>query len=512
MRHIEVRRSTYLDSYKLALISKRIKALSGIRDTVIAMGTDNVVLLLKEAGYDLSRTPGISAHDLVTAVDADDEQARAAALNLLSSEIEGIRREIVGQSSLPRSLDGALKQHPDINLVLISIPGQFAVYEAQRAIMNGKHVMVVGDNVPIEDEKCLKTLAAERGLLFMGPDCGTAMLNGVGLGFANTVSRGNIGIISASGTGAQEVTSILGRHKVGVSHVIGTGARDLSHVIGGMATVSGLRTLIADDDSQVIVLISKVADEEACGRILREAKLSWKWCIVYFAGWSRRDREDNLIFADTLAQAAFEAARAVGREYKPVLPFSDEIRKTLAEYKAALTLRRRYLRGLFCGGTLAQEAIFILGPALTSIRTNMEIPGFPLLGNPRQSQGHTILDMGDDAFIRGSAHPLIDQANRLRRLGSEVDDPETAVVLLDIVLGNGCSQDPGGEVARTLVKAYDTGEARPGSPIVIASICGTHKDPQDYFRQREVLERAGVIIADTNAGACELALEALSGR
>jgi succinyl-CoA synthetase alpha subunit len=512
MQRVDVKKSTYLDSFKLVEVAGKAKHLKGINNFITAAGTDNNLLLMKEAGFDTAGLSGLSAHDLIIAIDSDDKSTSDEALGLVSAAIEEARNARFTKPDAPHSLDGALGQYPDINLVLISVPGQFAAYEAQRAIACGRHAMIVGGNVPVEDEKRLKTLAAEQGLLFMGPDCGTAIINGVGLGFTNNVPRGNIGIVAASGTGAQEVTSILGRHRVGVSQVIGTGARDLTHVIGGRMTINSLRALIADDDTRVIVLISKAADEEVAEQILREAKLSWKWCIVYFPGWPRHGREDNLIFAKSLTHAAFEASRAAGQEFEPVLPFADEIKRTLAQYKAGLSLRRRYLRGLFCGGTLAQEAIFILAPTLESLRANMEIPGIPLLENTWRAQGHTIIDLGHDTFVRGRAHPLVDQSTRLMLLKRHVNDPETAVVLQDIVLGNGCNPDPGAEVARALMEAYDEGNAKPGCPIVIASICGTHKDPQDYFRQREVLESAGVVVADTNAGACELVLEVLKGR
>ena len=61
----------------------------------------------------------------------------------------------------------------------------------------------------------------------MGPDCGTAIINGVPLCFANVVRRGDIGIVGASGTGTQEVTVIIDKMGGGVSQVIGTGGRDL---------------------------------------------------------------------------------------------------------------------------------------------------------------------------------------------------------------------------------------------------------------------------------------------
>src|SRR5580704_9603583 len=98
--------------------------------------------------------------------------------------------------------------------------------------------MIFSDNVPIAEEASLKHEARERGLMVMGPDCGTAIIGGVPLAFANAVPRGDIGIIGASGTGIQEVSTLIARAGRGVRHAIGTGGRDMHAEVGGLTTLA----------------------------------------------------------------------------------------------------------------------------------------------------------------------------------------------------------------------------------------------------------------------------------
>jgi len=531
MKQVHVRQATYLDSISLMRISKKVSDLPRVHTVLVAMATDTNLLLLKESGFDMSAVGAVSANDMVVAVDAEDGAALEAAHAAAATELEGGARAPRGEGvtvDAAADLESAINQYPEINLVLISTPGRFAAREASRALRAGKHVMVFSDNVSLEDEQRLKSLASERGLLLMGPDCGTAIIGGVGLGFANSVPRGRIGIVAASGTGAQEVSSILARFGLGVSQIIGTGGRDVSDAVGGVMTRLGLEALADDAATDVVVIVSKLPSEPVARRMLETAKASGKPCVVYFAGYSggrggggsadhggSGDRggsrgDTSPVFATTLTEAAREAARLATGTAPAIGASGDRMsRERVAKLTKTLPKERRFLRGLFSGGTLAQEAVALLSPKLAPMSANMKVPGARMLDNPAVSQGHTVIDLGDDAFTRGRAHPMIDQAYRLTRLAREAADPETAVILLDVVLGYGCNADPAGEIAATIRARARSGEKMGCVPIFVASVCGTAGDPQNYGLQRRKLEDAGVLVAETNALACDLVLEVL---
>ena len=151
----------------------------------------------------------------------------------------------------PRSLEMGLDTLPAANLALISTPGDYAAAEAMKALRLGLNVMMFSDNVPIADEVALKRYARARDLMVMGPDCGTAILNGVPLGFANVVSRGAIGVVGASGTGLQQVTCLSTGSALGVSQAIGAGGHDLRRDVGGITMLQGLEALAADGATKV---------------------------------------------------------------------------------------------------------------------------------------------------------------------------------------------------------------------------------------------------------------------
>jgi FdrA protein len=511
VKDILVERSRYLDSVGLMRISKKANEVKGVKAAMVAMATDTNLLMLEELGFDLAILEDVSSDDLLIAVDADDRPVFDAVVTLVKAEIEGSAARAPETASVPKSIEDGIREYPEINLVLISVPGRFAAYEAHKALLKGKHVMIFSDNVAVEDEKRLKQTAREKGLLVMGPDCGTAIINGVGLGFANKVPRGNIGIVSASGTGAQEVSSIIARCGHGVSQVIGTGGRDVSEAIGGIVTTMGLQALLDHSQTEVVVIISKVPDEPVAGHILGIARAARPPCIVYFVGYSPKINKDgNIVFTSTLAETAYEALyAATGKRYKSRVETGGAA--DIVESGTRLPASRKFLRGLFSGGTLAQETLFILASSVKPIHTNMHLAGFPLLDDPAASSGHTIVDLGDDRFTRGRAHPMIDQSYRLSRVVKEFGDPETAVILLDVVLGYGCNSDPGGEIAATLRQLLGSQRVSDRTPVMIASICGTHQDPQGYQSQKQKLESVGVFVAETNARA-SLAAKALVGK
>jgi FdrA protein len=512
MQRIEILRSTYLDSVSLMRISGVAAEAPGVTNAVVAMATDTNLALMRDTGFDLAPAGKVSANDLVIAIEAGDRPALDEALARVKSEIRGRpRHRRAEEAASPSSIESAVRDYPEIDLVLISVPGPYAAYEAHKALSQERHVMIFSDNVTVEDECRLKTLGRPSGLLVMGPDCGTAMIGGTALGFANRVRKGTVGLVSASGTGAQEVSSILSRLGVGISHIIGTGGRDVSGRVGGITMIMGLKALAEDDATRVIVVISKAPDEQVARQVLSTAAGTGKPCIVYFAGRGARPDQANFVFTSTLTETARAAASAAGGPLDAGMLEDRSLKMRARAVRNDLPAARRYLRGLFSGGTLAQETAFIIGDSLGPLRTNMNIDGLEHMSDPSLSDGHTILDMGDDTFTRGRAHPMIDQAYRLNRLAREMRDPDTGVVLMDVVLGYGCNSNPAGEIAAALRRLRDRGDAAASLPPVIASICGTPGDPQGYGRQREALESEGVLVAPTNAVASELVLDILGG-
>jgi FdrA protein len=396
---------------------------------------------------------------------------------------------------------------------VISVAGRYAAREARTALERGLHVLLFSDNVPLEDEIALKRLATDHGLLCMGPDAGTAIINGVALGFANVVPRGCVGLVSASGTGLQGITCGIARAGAGVSQAIGVGGRDLSEPVGGMMMLAGLRALQEDPETGVIVLISKPPAAPVAERVLARVRESAKPAVVCFLGSEPAPIEaTGAIAATDLTQAAVAAtAVAKGEDPKAALAAlgaaaTDLIPLAAAE-QARLAPGQHALRGLFAGGTFCYEAQLILKVLPEPVRSNAPLVKENRLAQANVSVGHVCMDLGEDEFTQGRLHPMIDPSLRNRRIVQEARDPATAVILLDVVLGYGAHPDPAGAAVSAIRQAQHTaGEA--GRHIAfITSVCGTEADPQSLSRQEATLREAGVIVlppAD-NASAARLA-------
>jgi succinyl-CoA synthetase alpha subunit len=392
----------------------------------------------------------------------------------------------------------AVAARPEANLALISVPGPFAAAEALKALRLGLNVMVFSDNVDLADEVMLKSAADERRLLVMGPDCGTAIIDGIPLGFANAVRRGDIGVIGASGTGLQQVTCLIDRAGKGVSQAIGTGGRDLSVEVGGATALRAIEHLAEDLDTRVIVLVSKPPAPRVAETVLQAARATGKAVVACFLGAPAEEvTRHGVAAAATLEEAAAMAA-ALSDGHEPV--------RTAEAPPQTLPARpgrgRKQLRGLMSGGTFVYEALAILGERIGPVRSNAPIDKSRALDDPWQSIGHTIVDLGDDVFTRGRPHPMIDQRLRCERLVREAADPETAVVLFDVVLGYGSHSDPASELADAVVSAR---RAHGDGALFVASVCGTEADPQRLSRQEATLRAADVILAPSNAAAVRLA-------
>lgn len=489
----------YQDSVSLMQISAQISKLPGVQQASVVMGTLTNLEQLKDANFGSHITAG--PNDLVIAVMGDDDGCDEA-LSLAEQRLTSKPAEVNGSGIYAPeivSIGMALEKEPDANLALISVPGDYAAAEAIKALNLGMNVMMFSDNVSIAQEKKIKMLASTRNRIVMGPDCGTAIINGTPLGFANVVKRGEIGVVGASGTGLQEVTCRIDQHGAGISQALGTGGHDLSEEIGGISMLFGLDALAQDDATRVIVLISKPPSPVVAQRILERAQTAGKPVVVNFLGADpTKITRPNVIAASTLAGAA-DVAVALLNGQPPVEKKDELISQDLTMLQRAcetLSVHRQDIRGVFAGGTFCYEAQLICQQKGFIASSNTPVSGNQPLENLWQSRNHSLIDMGDDDFTRGKPHPMIDPTLRNQRLLAELNDPHTAVVLFDLVLGYGASEAPAKDLLEQL-----THIDKANTPLLIAHVCGTEADPQQRSQQVAALRDAGVIIAGCNAQA-----------
>ena len=501
----KVLRNYYRDSVSLMQLSSRLGKLPGLSQASAIMASENNLALLREAGL-LEDAIEAGPNDLLIALAGDSDSALEAAMAEAEAALHqkpamadgsGPRRES------PRSIEMGLAAMPGANLALISTPGDYAAAEAMKALRLGLNVMLFSDNVAARDEIALKRYAREHDLIVMGPDCGTAIVNGIPIGFANVVRRGDVGAVAASGTGLQQVTCLIDRLGKGISQAIGTGGHDLHRDVGGISMLQGLAALDADPATRVIVLISKPPAKEVAECVLEAAAQASKPVVVNFLGAdSRAIQRPNLHPAKTLEDAAAAAAalsdgrRPDGRA--PGMPAATE--------PGGPAPGQRYIRGLYSGGTFCYEASLLIGETLAPVHSNTPVGAASALEDVWRSRAHTLVDLGDDVFTRGRSHPMIDQRLRNERLLAEAEDPEVAVILLDVVLGYGSHPDPAGEIA-PVVKEAKARAARAGRRLaVVGFVCGTDSDPQNLARQVAKLGEADIRLAPSNAQAVRLAV------
>ena len=498
-------RNLYRDSVSLMQISARLAQLKGVRQAQAIMASQNNLALLREVGL-LTHAIEAGPNDILLAVATDDAAALAAALSEAETALNEKPPVSGGNDRAQepsRSLEMGIDAMPGANLALISTPSDYAPGEAMKALRLGLSVMLFSDNVSLADEIALKRYANEHDLIVMGPDCGTAIVNGVPLGFANSVRRGEIGVVGASGTGLQQVTCLVDRLGKGISQAIGTGGHDLHRDVGGISMLQGLQALSADPATRLIVLISKPPAKEVTERILSAAGKAGKPVVVNFLGADPKTIErPNIRSAKTLEDAAIEAVALLNGGK----PGPRSAPSHTADHKLAKS--QRFIRGLYSGGTFCFEATMLVAEALSPVSSNTPVGTATALENVWRSSGHTLLDLGDDIFTRGRPHPLIDHRLRNERILAEAADPETAVILLDIVLGTGSHADPADEVAPTVM------QARAGAgpkPVFVGFVCGTDRDPQNLARQEARLAEAGILLTSSNAEAVRLAIQIAAG-
>ncbi|SHH38499.1 acyl-CoA synthetase FdrA [Thermosipho atlanticus] len=499
-----IKPNSYYDSVTLMLITEEIKKKENVEEALIGMGTETNKGFLKELGMLDEELEKTTPNDLLIVVKGENID-----INEIEKDIEDLLKVEAEEESekFYPTLESAVKKEKDANIALISIAGEYAGYEAKKALDLGLNVMLFSDNVPLETEIELKKYALEKGLLVMGPDCGTAIINGIALAFANVVRKGNIGMVAASGTGAQEVSSIISNLGSGISQLIGTGGRDVKKDVGGLMFLEGIRRLIEDDKTEVIVLVSKPPHEDVVRKAIELLKKSNKKHVVHFINGKVNDKD--ILVGHTLEDTAIKASliskgEKVEDKVYSYLDYFENIDFSLkAKEEAKKIDEGRYIRGLYSGGTLADEAMILLqkdiGPVYSPTPINPEYK----LDDINESKEHTIVDMGEDEFTVGRPHPMIDFTMRKSRLIKEYLDKDTAIIILDIVLGWGSHMDPGGEIAEAIKTAREKSGVY---KCVIANICGTYDDPQNYFEQKKKLEDVGVLVFPSNASAVKFAV------
>jgi len=523
---ILIKRSEYHDSVTLMLVARELSHFPGVSDAAVVMATEANKGLLKNAGLLNPEANSASPNDLLIAVSGpEDVLANALAR---AAELLGQRQtDIATGEYRPRTLRSAARANPAVNVAVISVAGRYAAAEAWDALYLGLHVLLFSDNVSLEDEISLKRYAVEHGLLMMGPGAGTAILNGVALGFANVLPPGPVGIVSAAGTGLQEVSTLLAKRGVGITQGIGTGGRDLKEAVGGLMMLAGLKALQDDPATRVIVLISKPPAITVARKVFDQALESQKPTIVCFLGEQQQQifrvsetLKISLKGAHTLEEAAWLAAEAVrsagfprptgDASLSPLQPTASRDLKAI-EFRSRLNPTQRYLRSLFSGGTLCYEAQVVWRDLLKEpVFSNAPLEAANQLPDSLLSQGHTAVDLGEEEFTVGRPHPMIDNDLRIRRLLQEARDPEAAVLMLDVVLGYGAHPDPAAELGPAICQARRIAQEAGRELVVVASITGTEGDPQDLNRQAGALGEAGVVVCESNAAAARFAAQVLS--
>ena len=507
---VRVLAGAYHDSVKLMRISAAASERPGVREAAALMGAPMNLEQLAANGLLAEEAKSAGPNDLVLVVDAQDARTAQEELAAMEAALTAPRASGGAGAFMnlaAPTLEAALGKDPAINLALFSIPGPSVRREAQHALGKGLHCLIFSDNVSLEDEVVLKRMGRERGLLVMGPDCGTAHVGGVGLGFCNVVRPGKIGIAGAAGTGVQEAMAAIDASGGGISCALGTGGRDVSDAVGGLAMIQAIETLSEDAATEVLLVIGKPPEPAALGNILEATACCGKPVVVHFVGGRSEDvlAHPGLHAADSLAEAGRLAVSLSGGCIDTAVPELDsETRARIAKWSREKDTGRRYLRGVYTGGTLCAEAQAIVGKTVARIRSNAPLDqNQVMMADPMRSEGHAVVDLGDDLFTRGKPHPMIDPAPRSARIMQEARAPETAVVLFDVVLGLGAHDDPAGEAARA------TKETSSPGVLFIASVTGTEGDPQGLVSQRKRLKEAGVLVADTHAEACLAAASAL---
>lgn len=483
-----IKKGSFQDSVSLMIISRKLSERPEVDQVSVMMGTPANKSMLESTGFWHDDFADATPNDICVAVRTETEQP--AIMDLIREQLEKELSAIANASGSSQQLlkarrwESACQKLPQANLLLVSVAGEYAASVAKEGLLAGKNVMLFSDNVPLAQEVELKTLARERELIVMGPDCGTAMIAGSPLAFANVLPKGGIGVIGASGTGIQEITSQVALHQQGISHAIGLGGRDLSADVGGISALSALEMLASDEATQVIAFVSKPPSPQVRTRIIAAMQNVGKPVVALFLGSKpEQRREGNVWLANSLSEAARLAVLLM---------------RVAQQRQIQPEVTGKGIYGLYAGGTLAAEAAMLLSAGL-----NVPVSESHAQGVMLDAGGHRIVDLGDDSYTLGRPHPMIDPTTRSIEIEKLAALPDVGVLLLDVVLGYGACEDPAGAVVETLEQV----RTRRAAPLVtIATLTGTDGDPQGRAAQSEKLQAAGVAVVETLEEAILLAI------
>ncbi len=505
-----IKPNNYMDSVFLMRAGREIGALDGVSRAVVVMGTELNKTVLAEFGALNDTTSAAGTNDLIVAVDSDDPDIMKAVETKMTELLKEKTRPASEEKKRYLSLQAAAKAEPDLNLAVISLPGEFAAYEGIKALKAGMHVFMFSDNVPLADELEMKRIGREKNLLVMGPGAGTAVIDNISIGLMSKVRRGRIGIVAASGSGLQEVAMLVHNWGEGISQAIGTGGRDLSKDVGGSTMLMGIDFLKNDPDTDVVVLISKPPHPDTMAKMFDAVRDLGKPAVIFFLGGDPAAvRSSGAYCAATLEEAAYIAVALERGEEVRQGDYVAKVKEELAPLAAAeakkLGKGQKYLRGLFCGGTHSEESVLLLQNSVPDLFSNLKFGKVTMMANRHVSEKNCLVDMGDEEFTVGKPHPVMDPSILVPRMIQEGDDPETAVLLFDLLLGHGVHEDPAGVLCGAVKEIREKCEKEGRYISIVASICGTDLDPQGYAGQVKKLEDLGVTVLESNGRAAILA-------
>lgn len=488
-----IQKNSYFDSVTLMSLTEELKKAEEIEDVMVAMATTMNKELLKKEKLADNEIDEATENDLVIAAKISGDMEKDQLLEMVWKKLKGDEKESGKKEIFYPTIKSARQAAPDSNLTVISVPGEYAAREAGIALDNGMNVMLFSDNVTLEEEYKLKMSAHEKGLLVMGPDCGTTMINGIGLCFANKVNRGTIGIVGASGTGMQEIMVLVDRFGGGISNALGVGGRDLNRKIGGIMMLDSLKMLEEDKNTKVIVVVSKLPDHEVEQKILEFLRKNiTKPVVIYYTTDLEKEDEPGITYADSLLDTARKACVLDGIQVNEQEAEDDKVQIP------AFDKKQKYIRGLYCGGTLCAEAFYYMKKKNNEVFSNVSHDEKTELKDVFESKGNTFLDLGDDCFTVGRAHPMIDPTIRLDRIRQECMDPECAVILLDFELGFGSCKNPAGVTAEMIEEGKKLAKQQGREICFVAYVLGTQKDMQNKYEQQEILRKCGCIVEESN--------------
>lgn len=496
MLYTVIKPNTYQDSVSLMLLSSQLSGMDEVDQVSIMMGTPANKDIFRTTGFESEEIDNANPADLVIAIKSENPDAP----ELVEQKVDDFIHNQASSSSgsgypQVRSLNRAMDEMPDANLAVVSIPGDQAGDEVEQLLDRGLNVFLFSDNLPLPDEVRLKQKAESLGLMLMGPDCGTGSFSGLPMAFTNIVRRGPIGIVGASGTGTQEIMVQVDLAGGGISHAIGLGGRDLQEDVGAITCKQALRALDADESTRVITLVSKPPAPSVRKDVLDLCQQLSKPVVAILLGeLPEQERDGNVTFASTLEEAGQLAVALAG-------PAGEDGQ---AEAQPQFKAGQKGIRGLFCGGTLASESAIMIAHDL-GIDSDEQVPDGYML----KKDGHAVIDLGDDQYTQGRPHPMIDPTLRAEQITAAFDDPEVAVILMDVVTGYGSHEDPGGAIIPAIEEGREKARAEGREVLVVASVCGTNSDPQPRDEQVAKLEEAGVVVLGSNAAAVRHALDAI---